>query len=333
MNHRFAQVGRYPRQHEEHSCAAERYPFTFVEVPDPFTEKVDAPWKRPDTDPLVMHTHTSTEYWQRHGSLNHTDCRDGSDVEIPESARMYYLAGAPHGPATMSARWIGEATPNGISPGPMLRACLVLMDRWATDGVAPPLNLLPTHAENTLTTPDTVLRSFPKVPGMKLTTHASGMPNWNYGADFDRGLLTVLPPEAPEGQEYPIQVPMIDTDGNDLAGLRYPDIEVPLGTYTGWAVRKENFGGPDTLSNSGTFVPFARTKAEREASGDPRPSIEERYASHDAYIQAVETVTQRLVGQRLLLQEDADRFNEAARAKNPLDPGTTLGPLLAGGGD
>ena len=159
------------------------------------------------------------------------------------------------------------------------------------------------------------------------------MPYYSYGADFDRGLLTVLPPEAIPGQDYPIQVPLIDTDGNDLSGLRYPDIEVPLGTYTGWAVRKSGFGGPDTLSNSGSFIPFGRTKAEREARGDPRPSIEERYGNHKAYVQAVLSVVEGLVRDRLLLEEDADRFLEAARMKNPLDASVPLGLLVSGGSD
>jgi hypothetical protein len=330
MNHRFAQVGRYPRQHEEHSWAAERYPFTFVPVPDPFTEKVDALLKHPETDPLIMHTHTSTEYWQRHGSLNHTDCRDGSDVEIPESTRMYWLAGAPHGPAAMSPRWIGEAQPNGISPGPMLRACLVLLDRWATDGTPPPATRLPSQTDRSLAEPAAVLQQYPRIPGLRLPASASQLPFFNYGPDFDRGLLTVLPPESRPGEVYPVQVPAVDADGNDLAGLRYPDIEVPLGTYTGWAVRKPDFGGPDLLSNSGSFVPFARTRAEREAAGDPRPSIEERYPSHDAYVAAVMRVTEGLVKDRLLLQEDAERFVQAARQRNPLDPAITLGPLLSG---
>ena len=333
MNHRFAQVGRYPRQHEEHSWAAERYPFTFVAIPDPFTEKVDAMLKRPSSDPLIMHTHTSTEYWQRHGSLNHTDCRDGGDVELPDSTRMYWLAGAPHGPATMNPGWIGEAAPNSISPGPMLRACLVSMDRWATDGLVPAGNLLPSQTASTLGSPSEVLKRFPEIPGLRLPADASQMPYYNYGAAFDRGLLTVLPPEAVPGQSYPIQVPDIDADGNDLSGLRYPDIEVPLGTYTGWAVRKQGFGGPDTLSNSGSFIPFARTKAQREVSGDPRPSVEERYVSHEAYVSAVTKVVEGLLKKRLLLDEDADRFLEAARKKNPLDSSVPLGPLLNGSSD
>ena len=113
QNQRFAQVGRYPRQHEEHSWPAEYYPFTFVAVPDPFTEKVDALWKRPATDPLIIQTHTEGDYWVRHVSLNHTDCRDGSDVELPENTRMYHLTAAPHMARPVNDPiWIGQLTPN-----------------------------------------------------------------------------------------------------------------------------------------------------------------------------------------------------------------------------
>ena len=329
MNQRFAQIGRFPRQHEEHEWAAERYPFTFVPVPDPFTEKVDSLLKRPETDPLIMHTHTSTEYWQRHGSLCHTDCRDGSDVEAPETTRMFWLAGAPHGPATLSPGWIGQAAaPNSMPPGPMLRACLTLLDRWATDGAPPPATRVARHEDGTLAPPAAVLGQFPAIPGLKRPADASRLPYFNYGPDFDRGLITVFPPAAAPGQEYPIQVPQVDTDGNELAGLRYPDIEVPLGTYTGWAVRKEGFAEGDLLSSNGSFIPFARTKAEREAAGDPRPSIEERYPSHAAYVEAVKRVAEGLVGERLLLAEDEDRFVEAAQRRNPLDAAVPLGPLL-----
>jgi hypothetical protein len=215
----------------------------------------------------------------------------------------------------------------------MLRACLILLDRWATEGVAPPANRLPSRTDGTLVAPETVLGSLPRIPGVKPPHDAGRLPFYNYGPDFDRGEITVFPPEAVPGQEYPIQVPQIDADGNELAGLRYPDIEVPLGTYTGWAVRKAGFGEGDLLSTSGSFIPFARTLAERVTSGDPRPSVEERYPSHEAYIAAVARVVQRLVADRLLLQEDADRFIEAARQKNPLDPSVQLGPLLSGGGE
>ena len=332
-NTRFAQVGRYPRQHEEHSWPSERYPFNFSPVPDPFTGKVDSVLKRPDTDPLIVHSHTAGEYWERHGSMTHTDPRDGSDVEIPANARMYILAGAPHAAvATDNPRWIGQLPPNNISPQPFLRACFTLMDRWATTGEAPPPSRVPRRSEGTLVSPGEALQHFPKILGVNLPATPSRLPYWNYGSDFDdRGIMSVFPPEAVKGKEYPIQVPQVDADGNDMGGVRYPDMQVPLGTYIGWALRKAGFAEGELLSTNGCIITFARTKAEREANGDPRLSVEERYASHEAYVDAVKRAVDGLVKEGLMLPEDCERYVEAARKKNPLDPSVPLEPLVTAG--
>jgi hypothetical protein len=331
-NMRFAQVGRYPRQHEEHSWPAERYPFNFTPVPDPFSGKLDSVLKRPDSDPLIVHCHTSSEYWERHGSLTHTDPRDGRDVEMPEGVRMYCLAGSPHAAiAADNPRWIGQLQPNNMSPQPFLRACFVLMDRWATDGVAPPPSRVPRRADGELVSPEEALKRFPKIPGVNLPSNISRLPYWNYGPDFDRGIMSLFPPEAVPGKEYPLQVPQVDADGNDLGGVRYPDMVVPVATYLGWALRKAGFAEGELLMTNGCIIPFARTKAERSAKGDPRPSIEERYPSHEAYVKAVQGAVEGLVKERLMLEQDAERYIEAARQKNPLDPSVPLGPLVPGG--
>jgi hypothetical protein len=329
-NIRFAQVGRYPRQHEEHQWPSEYYPFTFVAVPDPFTERVDALWKRPATDPLVVHLHTEGDYWVRHVSLTHTDPRDASDVEIPENARMYHLTAAPHMARPVNdSVWIGQLTPNSMSASPYRRAALVLLDRWASDGTPPPPSLLPTTAERTLVSSDTVLAKYPKIPAVNLPKGTSRLPRYDYGPEFDsRGIVSVFPPRPVPGQEYPLRVPEIDADGNTLAGLRYPDVEVPVGTYNGWSLRKSGYAEGEQFWNTGSFVPFARTKAERVAIGDPRPSIEERYPSHEAYVEAISEACKARVVEGLMLQEDADRFIEAARRRNPLDPSVALGPLI-----
>jgi hypothetical protein len=331
-NIRFAQVGRYPRQHEEHSWPAERYPFNFTPMPDPFSGKLDSVLKRPDTDPLVVHCHTSSEYWERHGSMTHTDPRDGSDAEIPPGVRMYSLAGSPHAAiAADNPRWIGQLPPNNMSPQPFLRACFALMDRWATHGEPPPATRVPRRSDGNLVSPQEAVKRFPKIPGVNLPASGSRLPYWNYGPDFDRGIVSVFPPEAVPGKEYPLQVPQVDADGNDQGGVRYPDMIVPVATYLGWALRRAGFAEGELLMTNGCIIPFARTKAEREANGDPRPSIEERYPSHQAYIESVKRAVVSLVKERLMLEEDAERFIEAARKKNPLDPSVQLGPLVTAG--
>ena len=165
FNMRFAQIGRYPRQHEEHSYPSERYPFNFTPIPDPFTGKVDCVLKRPDTDPLIIHCHTSGEYWERHGSMTHTDPRDGSDVEITANVRMYMLAGSPHAAiAADNPRWIGQLPPSNFSPQPFLRACFVLMDRWASTGRPAAAKPSAAPVEGKLVSPEEALEAISQNP-------------------------------------------------------------------------------------------------------------------------------------------------------------------------
>jgi hypothetical protein len=329
-NIRFSQVGRYPRQHEEHQWPAEYYPFTFATIPDAFTTRVDGLWKRPDTDPLVVHTHTEGDYWVRHVSLTHTDPRDGSDLELPENTRMYHMTGAPHMARPVhDPIWIGQLTANDMSATPYRRAAMVLLDAWATNGTPPPPSRVPKVSDGTLVTSAESLRRYPTMQGVNLPRDNSHLPHYDYGPQFEsRGIVGEFPPKAVDGQEYPLRVPQIDADGNTIAGLRYPDVDVPLGTYNGWSLRKGGYAEGDQFWNTGSFVPFARTKAEREATGDPRPSIEERYADHAAYVAAVRSVCDQRVRERVMLQEDADLFVKAAQERNPFDPSVPLGPLV-----
>ena len=333
LNMRFAQIGRYPRQHEEHSYPSERYPFNFAAIPDPFTGKNEGVMKRPETDPLLVHCHTSSEYWERHGSMTHTDPRDGSDAPIPSNVRMYMLAGSPHAAvAADNPKWVGQLPPSNFSPQPFLRACFVLMDRWASQGIPPPSNRVPRRDVGQLVAPEEALKRFPKIPGVNLPATPSRLPLWNYGPDFDdKGIMCIFPPEAVPGKEYPIQVPQVDADGNDFGGVRYPDMQAPIATYIGWALRKAGFAEGELMMTNGCLKAFARTKAEREKTGDPRLSIEERYPNHQAYVDIVKRAVDDLVNEGFLLPEDGEGYIEAARRKNPLDPAVMIEPLVTAG--
>lgn len=333
FNMRFAQIGRYPRQHEEHSYPSERYPFNFASIPDPFTERNDGVMKRPDTDPLLIHCHTASEYWERHGSMTHTDPRDGSDAPIPPNVRMYMLAGSPHAAiAADNPKWAGQLPPSNFSPQPFLRACFVIMDKWASEGKAPPPTHLPRRDAGQLVTPEVALKKFPKIPGVNLPKTPSKLPLWNYGPDFDtKGVMNIFPPEAVPGKEYPIQVPMVDDDGNDLGGVRYPDMQAPIATYIGWALRKAGFAEGELMMTNGCIKAFCRTKAEREKIGDPRLSIKERYPTHQAYVDIVKRAVGDLIQKGFMLPEDGDAYIAAAERKNPLDPNTVIEPLVTAG--
>ena len=143
--------------------------------------------------------------------------------------------------------------------------------------------------------------------------------------------MTIFPPEAVPGKEYPIQVPQVDADGNDLGGVRYPDMQAPIATYIGWAMRKAGFAEGELLMTNGCIKAFVRTKAEREKTGDPRPSIEERYPNHEAYVEMVKRSVENLVEEGFMLPEDGESYIEAAQRKNPLDPSVSLEPLVTAG--
>jgi hypothetical protein len=181
-----------------------------------------------------------------------------------------------------------------------MRALFVALEEWVTQGEEPPPSRVPSLANGNAVNAETV--RMPRVPGFAVAPGPNGIT-----APVD----WIDPPEAGPTRLYGTFVSAVDGDGNETAGIRTPSIAVPLGTYTGWNVYRAQ---PNELADrDGSFVPFARTKAEREAAGDPRPSLEERYGSRDAYAAKVKAAADALVGERLLLPEDAARFAEAAR--------------------
>ncbi len=326
-NARFAQVGRYPRQHEEHQWPSERYPFAYSVAPDAFSDSLDCVMKRPKSDPLVVHTHTNTEYWNRHASLGHTNPRTGDDIEFPRTVRVYFLASAQHMGANPPPEDVSQQRPNVMNNGPLMRAILTMMHRWVTEGTPPPPSIVPRRADGTLVSPEEALAVFPEVPGFPTPASPSRLPLYDYGPGFDRGLVTEHPPQPVPGKEYTVQMPQVDEDGNDLGGLRSPEVMVPVGTHTGWNLRRAGFAEGDLASLAGSFVPFARTRAERETNGDPRRSIEERYDSHEDYVREMAEAVRQLQAAGFLLEEDAERYVEAAKSRDPLSEAVTLAPL------
>ena len=187
------------------------------------------------------------------------------------------------------------------------------LDKWVTDGKAPPPSKLPRRGDGTLVSSKQNDVGFPAIPGVKYNGRMHTGDQFDFGPQADAGILTVLPPKL-MGSPYPAFVPRADADGNTLAGIRLPDIVVPVATYAGWNLRKNP--SEDGCDHSGMVIPFSKTKAERLAKGDPRPSIEERYADHGAYVGAVRKAADESVKQGFLLREDADRYVTAAEASD-----------------
>jgi alpha/beta hydrolase family protein len=313
MNYRFAQPFRTHRQHIGRWTPEFQFPFADQKLTDPVTGKTDYRLRRCEeskTCPKIFEANSSNEYWAKAGSMLQTDSH-GQDLAGLDDVRFYALASFPHAEGT--GRGICAQPRNTLRPNQALRALLVDLDAWVTEGEAPPKDRLPRVADGTLAPPlPQAGMGFPQIPGVTYSgVHHTG-DLFDFGPDFDKGQLSVLPPKL-VGTPYPVFVPKTDADGNDIAGIRMPEVTVPVATYTGWALRADGLDGCDA---AGQQIAFAKTKAERLAAGDPRPSLEERYADHAAYVAQVTRAAQDLKAQRLLLDEDVAAYIAAAQTAN-----------------
>jgi hypothetical protein len=317
LNYEFARPVTSSQQHSD-QLDPELFPFAYGVLKDPQTGREDGILKRPKTDPYIVHTHTSTEYWQKRASLSHTDGK-GKDVPIPNRARIYFIASAQHNTPFGSQPRKGscQQPTNPMPIGDVLRALIVAMDRWASEGVLPPPNQIPTVAEGTLVSSKQESTGFPKIPAVRYTGLYNRQLFLDYGPNLIRGRIDIHPPKAIRSASYKILVSKVDSDGNDIAGIRLPHIRVPVATYTGWNIQRKGLPEDELCGLLGSFIPFAKTKEEKANNGDPRLSIEERYRDQADYVSRVSAEARSMVEQRSLLPEDAQRIIEEAK-KLPL---------------
>jgi hypothetical protein len=323
LNTRFTQPDIYSRQDLWAGLyPMATFPFGYGVTTDPITGRTDGILKRPATDPRIIQTDTSTEFWQFHASLVTHDAL-GRPLSLPDTARYYLLSSAQHfaTAGAAPARGICEQLSNPLHAGVFMRALLVAMDGWVIRGTPPPASRYPRVTDRTLVAPARATTGFPAIPGVTYTGQLNTLMLRDYGPGFGPtgGVISILPPVPIPGTEHTILVPMVDRDGNDVAGLRRPDdVETPVATLTGWNHRRAGFRAPDLCGLTGLSVPFARTRAERLAAGDPRKSLEERYTFHERYVKRVKHAARELMEERLLLQEDVDRIVQAAAASTLL---------------
>jgi hypothetical protein len=293
---------RFAQPNELGSFTQTIFPIRYEMTTDPVTGKRDGLGARVPAgqEPKVFLVDTGSEYWDRGrvSSLRHLSMDGTEDLQDPPNVRVFFLAGTQHGSGSWPPRDNGSqlksSNPNDYRWAQA--ALLIGLDRWVRKGAAPPPSRHPMLSDATLVAQSKI--KYPNVPGVQWPTHVPG----GYRADVP-GALSVLP----------FLVPQVDRDGNDIAGIRSPEQAVPLGTYTDWAFRSETIGAPDTLiAMAGSFIPFAKTRAEREKNGDPRLSIEERYSTRADYLRKVEEAANRLVSDRYLLQEHVGPVVEAA---------------------
>jgi hypothetical protein len=292
FNERFAAPGYS-------SFPATQFPFTDLEQRDASGKRDGILVSyRPDQQPKVIYTDTSVEYWGqgRAAALTHTTIDGKRDAEVPENVRIYLLSGTQHGEAAFPpSGGNGQALPNPSPQGNVMRALLRASHQWVTAGTKPPDSRHPRLRDQTLVAVNAV--RFPELPGISDPRTIEGpgqMLNGKFAA-------------------LPFLVPQVDADGNELAGIRVPEVAVPLATTTGWNFRAERIGNPSTIyALLGSYMPFPRTRAERELKRDPRLSIAERYNGREDYLQRIRSAAADLVKQRFLLEEDVENTLQRA---------------------
>jgi hypothetical protein len=337
INYRFAQNGRTQRNRQNHLNAESVFPFSYTTTTDTFTGKTDGRNARctaTKTCPLIMNIVSGNEYWVKAGSTLTTNAITGKDVVEPANVRNYYVAGSQHGGASAPNTTVGATSfgscaqfGSGVEPNPLLRALWVDLDQWV-DGTAPPPSAVPSLDAGTGVLAKTGPFSpigigvvpqadlgWPTIPNVTYSGLVTVHNVWNFGPIFSVGVLNPYP-GLPTGNYYTNIVPKVDVDGNDIPGIRLPEVVAPQATNSGWGLRSAAFGGKadgtDGCESGGQSVVFAPTKAARDAIGDPRLSLDERYGNHAGLVAARTTAANALLAKRLLLQADVNAYISAA---------------------
>ena len=336
LNVRFAQPYRAWGEQTDHTYPAYEFPFTYTSQMDPLTGRTGGLLDRcgqSGTCPKIFHVATVLEVWEGRQSLGLTDPLGRRDVADPANVRTYIMASTQHGPASapLPAPGTGNMCQQQSNPMPQtwtMRALLTAFTAWVKDGEEPPASTMPRISDGTMVAPDQV--KFPPIPaneygGAKrpatLTTRVyDTLHPLDFGPQFkpedESGIITVEPPKVGTSS-YGVLAPQVDADGNDIGGIRSVFALVPVGTYTGWNVGRAGLFEGGMCNLQGSFIPFAPNKAAREAVGDPRLSLEERYGAGDAYAAAIQAAAGRLVQQRFLLPEDAAHLVDEAKRGGP----------------
>jgi hypothetical protein len=331
INYRFAQPGRTERNRQNHLYPEGVFPFAYQSTADHLSGRKGGRLDRcaaTNTCPKIFNANSSNEYWVKAGSLLHTDSR-GNDLPDPANVRFYLMSGLSHGVGNVTSRGSCQQFLNPTAPYPALRALLMALDDWVVKGTEPPASRVPRRADGTavmvdprpgyqtgIVTPKQL--GWPTIPGVTYTGVITTRYFLDFGPKLGDGIVSHYPPSLEQRPAYPTFVSKVDQDGNEVAGIRLPPVEAPIATTTGWALRREGFGGNDGCEASGQHIAFAKTKAQRESAGDPRLSLEERYKTHEGYVAAVRRAAEKLQQQRFLLAADVERYVQQAQTSKAL---------------
>lgn len=278
------------------------------------------------TCPKIVETFGSSEFWGLRMSPNLVGTDARADLPLPANVRRYYFPSVTHGGSPTGGFPLdGDQPPPGAdfctlawNPNPSTdtrRALLKALRRWVSTDTPPPPSRYPTITQGDLVAPTAAAMGWPAIPDAPSPTgKINRFLDYDFGAGFDyvdlSGVITRQPPRI--RQVIPSLVPRVDDDGNETSGIPSVQLRVPIGTYTGWNVRRRGYGAGGGCAFLGGFIPFARTRKERLAAGDPRPSLEERYRDHAGFVARVRTVAAQQVRAGWLLPDDAARIVEQA---------------------
>ena len=314
FNYRFGMATVYGTQHRGNLSPSDFFPFTPMPQTDPVTGRSGdslARLRQSGHVPKIFFVQTSTEYWERAASLLHTDVEGQRDLQLDPDVRLYHIAGAAHLGAVPAQRGSSQNPRNPLRHrGPVLRALLVALDEWLTTGTEPPASRSPRLDDGPLVELPSFRAQFPKIPGaepprvLNQPLRLDSGPRWH-----SEGIADQVPPKI--GTAFVTLVPAVGPDGNELAGIRLPEVAAPLASYAGWNLRSAEIGAAGALAGlHGSYLEFPKTRAER--GNDTRLSIEERYPTRADYLEAYTTALQQLRDERFLLDLDvAELLREA----------------------
>ncbi len=315
FNYRFAQPSRDAQPMSSIDWPTDIFPFTDLPETDPARPEagkrglLDAATAK-HVSPKIFLSHTSYEYWGRAASLIHTTADGKSDVPISDNVRIYHFAGLQHFSVAFPPQpdAMSQHVPDPLPVRYFWRAMIANMDGWVRSGTMPPASRYPRIADGTLVSIDKL--RFPAIPGMKPPANEAQGMDLDFGPSWRKGILSRQPPVV-EGI-YPTLVPQVDADGNDLGGIRLPEMAVPLATYTGWNLRAPATGAPnERIAFLGSFVPLPRTAAEAEH--DPRTPIDRRYKNYDEYRARFQQSLDELIRDHYILGVDKPALLERSR--------------------
>lgn len=302
FNHRFAQPSPtqpyYP---------LELFPFRDLTDRDPVTGISGGILDRAakaNVIPKIFYTLSSNEYYGRSASLLHTSIDGAADAALAPSTRIYHIAGTQHGSGQLPPRRAGSAMYESAVTDyrPVMRALLEALQAWLTTGKEPPASAY-SHMDQLAPLAQLKL---PRIPGLVHPREVRRAMRLDYGPQFRTSGIIANEPAEMAGEPFPAKLPQVDADGNELGGIRLPMVAVPLATHFAWnMVAPKIFDNGEMMGLNGSHIAFARSKAERKASGDPRPSIEERYRNREDYLAKVKSASADLVSRGYLLPRDA----------------------------